>query len=233
MNGKIYLDDKIWNGEGIVTKIMQKGNFWKIVQHPLVESNLVIIRNKFTARGDFCKSIANIAKLLVFIVAQDWETKKIKVHTPFITTSGLTLKSKIILIPILRAGLALLEGFKDLMPQAQIGHIGLYRNKTNFQACEYYFKIPPLNDDDQVVILDPMIATANTAITAIKKLLAINRRCQISLVSVITSAEAQKKLNQTFENIKFYTVSIDPELNAKKYIIPGFGDAGDRFFGTE
>ena len=212
---------------------MAKNNIWKIVKNPLIESNLTILRNKKTKRKDFCKAITDIAKLLVFAISNDWKTTSIQINTPLTKTNSLTLNEKVALIPILRAGVALLEGFQDLIPDAEIGHIGLYRDKKNFQVHEYYFKMPQLANKTQIVVLDPMIATANTVIKAIKRLQANSGDCQISLVSIITSDYAKRKIDQTLQNIKIYTVNIDPELNTKKYIIPGLGDAGDRFFGTE
>lgn len=219
-------------GEKCFLDTTVENNWWKTVKNPLIEHHLVTLRNKETETEDFSRAIVRIAKLLVFAVAQDWETDQVRVTTPFVETNALVLKKPVVLIPILRAGLALLEGFRDLIPDAKIGHIGLYRNKSNFQACEYYFKIPELSGNEQIVILDPMVATANTVIAAIKRLRANHPDCQISLVSVITSTYAKKRIDQVLKGVKVYTVSIDPELNKKKYIIPGFGDAGDRFFGT-
>lgn len=212
---------------------MVQPNQWQIIKNPLIESNLTIVRNKNTKRSDFCQAITNIAKLLVFSVTANWTTKPVTVETPFVKTQGLILEKPVVLIPILRAGMALLEGFKDLLPTAKIGHIGMYRDKQSFQAYEYYFNVPQLKENDEIVLLDPMVATANTVINAIKRLKKENPACQISLVSIITSQYAKQKIDQSLTNINIYTVNIDPDLNEKKYIIPGFGDAGDRFFGTE
>ena len=210
-----------------------KNNQWKIIKSPLIEHNLTTLRKKDTSRTQFCQAMVNIAKLLVNSVTKKWQTKKISVETPFTKTTATILAEEIILVPIMRAGLALLEGFKELIPEAKISHIGLYRNQNNFQVCEYYFKFPKVETNSQIIVLDPMVATAKTAITAIQKIQKVSKNCEIHFVSIIASQYAKKQIEEKIKGINIYTVNIDPKLNEKKYIVPGFGDAGDRFFGTK
>lgn len=206
-------------------------NNWNVIKHPLISNELVKLRNKTTTRTQFNLALKNIAKLLVFNVGQHLKTKKSTVETPFQTTTCDVVVNKIILIAILRAGLGMLSGFKSIIDNAKIGFIGLKRNKQDFQnPSRYYLNLPSIDRNSTVIILDPMIATGNTAIKAIREVQKINNKCQIIFVSIIVAKAAQKQIEQNVEAVEFITTQIDPILNAKKYIVPGFGDAGDRLF---
>ncbi len=208
-------------------------NQWKVIEHPLIKDNLTKLRDKNTKKIDFAASLKIISNLLIFEVCKNIKTKLKTIHTPFVETQSPILSQKIILISILRAGLGMLESFKEILPNAKIGHIGLKRSEEKFNFIQqYYLNLPEINDNDYVIVLDPMIATGNSAIKAINEIRKINNQSKIIFVSIIVSKISKQNIDQKIKNISFFTTATDPKLNKKQYIIPGLGDAGDRFFGT-
>lgn len=208
------------------------------VNHPLCEHNLAVIRDKNTAAEVFRNAVRRITYLLFYKAAEDLETEEITVETPIEKCSAKKLSSKkeIIIAPILRAGLIFSDIANEIMPYATVRHIGMYRDEETLNPVWYYNKIPVEFDNPEneiVLILDPMLATGNSAIEAIK--LFVNKKVpqkNIKFVSLISAPEGLKKVTETYPGVKIITASIDRCLNDKGYICPGLGDAGDRIFNT-
>ena len=205
-----------------------------IIKHPLIDTKLSIMRDENTPTKEFRESINEIASFMCFEVFKDLKTHKS--HETYQTPTGYTfdivkLDDKIIIVPILRAGIGLCDGIKNMIPTARIGHIGMYRNEETLEPVEYYFKLPEV-DNPLVLIVDPMLATGGSAvaaITACKKRGYKNIRL-MCLVGVPQGVEAVEKAHP---DVHIYLASLDEKLNEKGYIIPGLGDAGDRIFGTK
>ena len=205
-----------------------------IIKHPLIDTKLSIMRDENTPTKEFRESINEIASFMCFEVFKDLKTHKS--HETYQTPTGYTLHrvkldDKIIIVPILRAGIGLCDGIKNMIPTARIGHIGMYRNEETLEPVEYYFKLPEV-DNPLVLIVDPMLATGGSAvaaITACKKRGYKNIRL-MCLVGVPQGVEAVEKAHP---DVHIYLASLDEKLNEKGYIIPGLGDAGDRIFGTK
>ena len=203
-----------------------------IIDHPLIKRDLTILRNKKTPNHLFRAVLNRTAQLMAYEVLRELKMEKIHVLTPLEKTSGYILKQPIVLIPILRAGLGLLNGFMEVIPEARVGHIGLYRNETTLQPIDYYFKVPKNISNALVFILDPMLATGGSAAAAAFYLKESGAR-DIRFVSLVAAPEGIKLMHKAHPDIRLYTCSLDRELNARGYILPGLGDAGDRIFGTE
>lgn len=205
-----------------------------IIKHPLIDVKLSIMRDENTSTKEFRESINEIASFMCFEVFKDLKTHKS--HETYQTPTGYTLHrvkldDKIIIVPILRAGIGLCDGIKNMIPTARIGHIGMYRNEETLEPVEYYFKLPEV-ENPLVLIVDPMLATGGSAvaaITACKKRGYKNIRL-MCLVGVPQGVEAVEKAHP---DVHIYLASLDEKLNEKGYIIPGLGDAGDRIFGTK
>lgn len=205
----------------------------KIFQHPLINAKLTTMRSKETSYKDFRDNLNEIASLMVYETLRDYQTKKISITTPMnVKYEGETLDREIVIIPILRAGLGMLNGIMDLVPQARVGHIGMYRNEETNEVVEYLFKIPEVPHDSYIIIVDPMLATGSSACDAIAKLdkLGFNN---IKLVCLVGVQQGIDKVTKQFPNVDIYLASKDEKLNEHNYILPGLGDAGDRIFGTK
>lgn len=203
-----------------------------IIKHPIINIKLDQLRNIKTNHSQFRSIMNDLAKLLIYPVLKNYETKK----TPEISGTKKQYQSNIydqpiLLIPILRAGLGLLNGFSEILPEAKIGHIGLYRDENN-QIKEYLYKLPEISKNAKVILLDPMLATGASLAIAIKK---INQEGfnDISVVTLIASEPGIKYIENIYPTVKIFSTALDPILNEKGYIIPGLGDAGDRLFGTK
>ena len=203
-----------------------------IIDHPLIQNKLTMIRNSDTNNLMFRTLLSEIASLMVFEIFRDFPTKKVNVVTPLEETTGIKLAKDITLVPILRAGLGMIEGILDLIPNATVGHVGLYRHKKTLQPVEYYSKFPQNIAETKVIVIDPMLATggsASAAIDFVKKKNALD----IQFVCLVSAPEGISKLRADHPDVPIYTASIDRELNQQAYIMPGLGDAGDRIYGTE
>ncbi|MBK6539373.1 MAG: uracil phosphoribosyltransferase [Ignavibacteria bacterium] len=210
----------------------------KIINHPLVEHYLSIMRDKSTGQVEFKNSLDKISYLLA---AEAYSTSGLEnkaVNTPFKKINGKKVKDKIIILPILRAGLGLTKGFIDLYPEAVTSHIGIYRDEESLKPVKYYFRFPKFKDksDLNVIILDPMIATGGSVIFTIEYLLNMGIR-KIRVASLLCAPEGINAINNRFNKsekrfIEIITCALDERLNEKGYIVPGLGDAGDRMFGT-
>ncbi len=207
---------------------------YTVVKHPLIDVKLSIMRDENTKSKEFRESLNEIASFMCFEVFKDLETYDS--DETYNTPTGITmhrkkLKDKIIIAPILRAGIGLCDGIKNMVPTARIGHIGMYRNEETLKPVEYYFKLPVVTNP-LVVIVDPMLATGGSAIAAID---ACKKRGynNIRLMCLVGVPEGIKAVEEAHPDVHVYLAAVDEKLNDKGYIIPGLGDAGDRIFGTK
>lgn len=204
-----------------------------VLNHPLIKIKLSVLRNKNTKHTEFKSNLNEISSLMVFEMLRDYKTKTINVITPTKTKAkGYDFNKEIVIVPILRAGLGMVEGIQNLVPQAKVGHIGLYRNEKTLEAHEYFYKMPNVSKDSVVIVVDPMLATGGSAVDAINKLKKDGFK-NIKMVSLVGAPEGIKYLKENVSNVDLYIASIDEKLNKNGYIIPGLGDAGDRIFGTK
>ncbi len=203
-----------------------------VITHPLVHQKLTYLRDKNTSHREFRKLLSEVTALMLFEITEDLETVDVEVETPIEKTSSKILASQVILVPILRAGLGMLDGALDLIPNARVGHIGLYRNETTLEPVEYYAKFPPILEKAWVIILDPMLATggsSSAAVTLLKK----NNAKHIKWLSLVAAPEGIQRMQKDHPDVPIYTASIDRQLNDKGYIVPGLGDDGERLYGTK
>lgn len=202
-----------------------------IIDHPLVKRDLTLLRDKNTPSNLFRAILRRMASLMAYEVTRDLTVRKLTVRTPLEKTVGHKVVEPVVLVPILRAGLGLVGGFVEVIPDARVGHIGLYRNEDTLKPVDYYAKFPRNLGKALVLILDPMLATGGSgaaAVTFLKQRGAKN----IRFVSLVAAPEGVRLLSKLHPDVKIYTCGLDRELNAKGYILPGLGDAGDRIFGT-
>jgi len=203
-----------------------------LIRHPLVQHKLGLMRKKDTSTSVFRSLLAEISMLLAYEVTRDLPTHEVAAETPVAaTTIQLLDGKKIVLVSILRAGNGLLDGMLRILPSARVGHVGLYRDPTTLQAVEYYFKLPHEMAERDVVVLDPMLATGNSAIAAVSRVRATRPR-SIRFVCLLTCPEGLASFHRVHPDVPVYTAAIDSHLNEHGYIVPGLGDAGDRLFGT-
>jgi len=202
-----------------------------LIQHPLVKRDITILRDKNTNSEMFRASVTRISNVLAVEISAAFSLKKSKVKTPLELTEGYKLKHEVVLIPVLRAGLGMVEGFLQLIPDAKLGHVGLERNEATLQPMSYYLKTPKNLGKAEVILLDPMLATggsASAAIDFLKKRKAKN----IIFACLLASPEGVEKLFYEHPDVIIFSSVLDRQLNKNGYILPGLGDAGDRTFGT-
>lgn len=203
------------------------------LKHPLIEHKLTYLRDKNTDTKTFRENLNEIAKLMIYETTKDLELEEIEVETPIQKTKGYVLKDKAIaVVPILRAGLGMVDGILSLIPTAKVGHIGVYRDEETMQPVYYYCKLPTDIADRKVILVDPMLATGGSAIYAIDYLKNAGVK-NITFMCLISAPEGLKKVQDAHPDVDIYTAKIDERLNEKCYIIPGLGDCGDRIFGTK
>lgn len=203
-----------------------------VVDHPLVQHKLSLMRNKDTSTAQFRRLLREISTLLCYEVTRDLSLETVRIETPVEATDAVRLAGKkLVLAPILRAGVGLLDGMLDLIPAARVAHIGLYRDPETLVAVEYYFKAPEDIADRLVIVIDPMLATANTAVAALERL---KERgvTDLRFVCLVASPEGVERLKAYHPDVPVWAAAIDKGLNDHGYIVPGLGDAGDRLFGT-
>jgi uracil phosphoribosyltransferase len=202
------------------------------VTHPLVQHKLTLMRDKTTSTKSFRELLREIATLLCYEVTRDLSLDTISIETPLMPMQAQVLAGKkLVFAPILRAGMGFIEGMLDLVPSARIAHIGLYRDPESLTAVEYYFKAPSDLSERLVIVVDPMLATGNTAVAACDRL----KECganELRLVCLLASPAGIANLLGHHPEVRIWTAAIDPELNDHGYILPGLGDAGDRLYGT-
>jgi uracil phosphoribosyltransferase len=203
-----------------------------IFDHPLIQHKLSIIRNKDTDTKTFRENVNEIGSLVTYEVTRDLETKIIEIETPIAKTKAKILAKDVVIVPILRAGLGMVDGIQDVIPTAKIGHIGLYRDEETLLPHEYYSKFPKEIKEATVLVVDPMLATGGSVIAAIDNIKKAGAK-DIRYVGIVGCPEGVKALQEKHPDVDIYVVSIDERLNEVGYIIPGLGDCGDRLFGTK
>ncbi len=203
-----------------------------IMDHPLILHKLALIRNKDTGVKEFRETISEIATLLCYDAARNLRTKEVLVETPLTTAKCHVLADSVAIVPILRAGLGMVDGILTLIPNAKVGHIGLYRDPETKQPVEYYCKLPDHIEEREVFIVDPMLATGGSAIAAVQFLKNYGAR-KINFLCIIAAPEGLNALHEAHPDVDIFCASLDERLNDHAYILPGLGDAGDRIFGTK
>jgi uracil phosphoribosyltransferase len=204
-----------------------------IVSHPLVQHKLTIMRDKDTSTAGFRRLLKEISLLLCYEVTRDLQLTTIKIQTPLMEMDAPVIEGKkLVFASILRAGNGLLEGMLDLVPAARVAHIGLYRDHETLLPVEYYFKAPEDIVNRLVIVVDPMLATANSAIAAIQKL-KDRGASNIRFLCLLAAPEGIERFTKAHPDVQVFTAAIDSHLNEKGYIVPGLGDAGDRMYGTK
>jgi uracil phosphoribosyltransferase len=202
------------------------------VTHPLVQHKLTLMRDKTTSTKSFRELLREIATLLCYEVTRDLSLQEVRIETPLMSMQAPVLAGKkLVFAPILRAGMGFVEGMLDLVPAARIAHIGLYRDPVSLTAVEYYFKAPSHLSERLVIVVDPMLATGNTAVAACDRLKEYGAS-ELRLVCLLASPVGIANLLEAHPEVRIWTAAIDPELNDHGYILPGLGDAGDRLYGT-
>lgn len=202
-----------------------------VLDHPLIRHKLALLRSADTPSRDFKQLVGEVAALMTYEVTRDLPTESIAVVTPLETTTGEQIAGKLALVPILRAGLGMVEGIHQLIPTARVGHIGLYRDHDTLRPVSYYFKVPTPVADHRFLILDPMLATGGSAIAAATELKAAGAR-DLALISLVAAPEGAAAFTAAHPDVPVYVAAMDRQLNDRGYILPGLGDAGDRIFGT-
>lgn len=204
-----------------------------IFNHPLIQHKVAILRDEKTSMKEFRELVEEITTLMVYEAFKDVPTKKVMVQTPLeLTEQTMVADNAVSIVPILRAGLGMVNGVHTLFPTARVGHIGLYRDEETLEPHEYYCKLPQGIENSVAILLDPMLATGGSAVAAIKFLK--DRGCkEIRLMNIIGAPEGIEAVAEAHPDVKIYVSTLDRQLNENGYILPGLGDAGDRLFGTK
>lgn len=210
---------------------MEMPKNFQVIEHPLIKHKLTFIRDKNTPKKEFKELVDEVAMLMAFEITKDLPLKDIKIETPLCkTTSQVVAGKKVGVVPILRAGLGMVDGILKLMPSARVGHIGLYRDHETLKPVSYYFKIPSVENRD-FILIDPMLATGGSAVAAASMLKDAGVK-NIKFMCLIAAPEGVEVFCKAHPDIHVYCAALDEKLNDKSYILPGLGDAGDRLFGT-
>lgn len=204
-----------------------------VLDHPLIQHKVGVIRRTETGTKDFRTLISEIAKLMCFEATRDLKLKDVEIKTPICTTMVKELSGKkLAVVPILRAGLGMVDGMLDMIPTAKVGHIGLYRDPSTLEPVEYYCKLPEDCAEREVFVVDPMLATGGSATAAIS-LLKEHGCKSLHFMCIIAAPEGVRRMQKTHPDVDIYIAAMDDHLNEHGYIVPGLGDAGDRIFGTK
>lgn len=204
-----------------------------LIDHPLVQHKLTLMRRKDTSTRSFRQLLHELSALLAYEVTRDMPMQEIEIETPLERTTGRVIDGKkLVLASILRAGNGFLDGMLEVVPGARVGHIGLFRDPQTLQAVEYYFKMPSGMEERDVIVLDPMLATGNSAVAAVTRLKACQPR-SVRFVCLVSCPEGIAHFHRHHPDVPIFTPAVDRGLNEHGYIVPGLGDAGDRIFGTQ
>ncbi len=203
----------------------------KVVAHPIIEHNLSILRDKLSSNAEFRSSTHTIAHFLAAKAFETLDLRPKQVETPFEQIDGAEISTDVVLVPVLRAGLGLLEAFRALLPAAKISFIGLSRDEKDFSISEYFFSLPKFSSQTKFIILEVMIATGGSVCSALSRL-QFEEAANFTVCSIISAPEGIERILSEHPNVEIITASLDRELNSKKYILPGLGDAGDRWCGV-
>ena len=205
----------------------------RILDHPLITHKISILRNKATGTNEFRQLVEEIAMLMGFVALEDLPMQDVEIETPIEkTTAKMIAGRKLAVVPILRAGLGMVNGITALVPSAKIGHIGMYRNEETHEPVEYFCKLPSPIEERTIVVCDPMLATGGSAVDAVN-LIKNHGGKKIKFMCIIAAPEGVRKLAAAHPDVQLYVGNLDRELNENAYICPGLGDAGDRIFGTK
>jgi len=202
-----------------------------VVDHPLVAVKLTEARDRRTPHWRFCSLVAEISGLMLYECTRDWSTRSCSIETPLESTEGVEPDRMLTLVPILRAGLGMVQGMVSIMPAARVGHIGLYRDHDTLKPIEYYKRLPEDVASGRVLMLDPMLATGGSAAAAAELLKDSGCR-DVRMVCLVAAPEGVAVMQEAHPDVSVYTAALDRQLNENGYILPGLGDAGDRIFGT-
>lgn len=204
-----------------------------VITHPLVQHKLTLMRRKDASSNSFRRLLGELSQLMAYEVTRDMPLSQVQIETPLETMTGQMIDGKkLVLVSILRAGNGFLDGMLNVVPGARVGHIGLYRDPATLQAVEYYFKMPAGIDERDTIVVDPMLATGNSAVACMARLKQLKPR-SIKFVCLLAAPEGIARLQQAHPDVSIFTAAVDRELNEHGYILPGLGDAGDRIFGTK
>ncbi len=204
-----------------------------VIDHPLIQHKLTLLRDKGTSKKSFRELVDEIAVLMAYELTKDFPLEDIRIHTPLTAMTGRVISGKkVVLVPILRAGLGMVEGVLRLIPSARVGHVGLYRDHDTLEPVQYYFKIDSLVRERQFILIDPMLATGGSASAAATALREAGAR-KIKFMCLVAAPEGVERLYRDHPAIPVYAAALDEKLNDLGYIVPGLGDAGDRLFGTK
>ncbi|VEU82890.1 uracil phosphoribosyltransferase [Acholeplasma hippikon] len=203
-----------------------------VLKHPLIEHKMSIIRDKNTSTKSFRENVSEVGALITYELTKDLELQAKEIETPVTKTTVYELKKPVVIVPILRAGLGMVDGIHDMIPSAKVGHIGLYRNEETLEPITYYAKFPQEIKNGCVIVIDPMLATGGSASAAITKLKEAGAT-DVRYVGLVGCPEGVERLQNDHPDVPIYLAALDERLNEKGYIVPGLGDCGDRLFGTK
>ncbi len=203
-----------------------------IIDHPVIKRDLTILRDRSTENDLFRTTLRRISAVMAFEVTRDLALRPVPVRTPLEKTQGFELAEDVVIVPVLRAGLGLVDGFLDLLPQARVGHVGLYRNELTLEPVDYYSKFPRSVNRSLVLLLDPMLATGGSGVSAITFLKRKGAK-RIRFVTLLAAPEGVRRVTRAHPDVRIFSTVLDRQLNEHGYILPGLGDAGDRIFGTD
>jgi uracil phosphoribosyltransferase len=202
-----------------------------IIDHPVLADRLSVLRDRATSHGEFRQTLFECSAIMAVEVARELPLKEVEIETPLETTQGLRLRDEVTVVPVLRAGLGMVEGFLRLLPDARVGHLGIQRDEDDHAPVDYYERFPPGLPDARVYLLDPMLATGGSAVRALQHLKASGAR-RLELVCLVSAPEGVRAVQDAHPDVRIWTAALDRELDDNAYIRPGLGDAGDRVFGT-
>ena len=202
-----------------------------VVEHPVLADRLVVLRDRATSHGAFRRALEEASAILAIEATRDLPTRDVTVDTPLEPANGKRLLGEVAIVPVLRAGLGMVDGFLRLLPGARVGHVGVYRDEEEHRPVDYYERLPPGLADAHVFVVDPMLATGGSAVHALDRLKAAGAQ-QLALVCLVVAPEGVEAVERAHPDVQIWTAAIDRELDENAYIRPGLGDAGDRVFGT-
>lgn len=202
-----------------------------VISHPLVQHNLTLLRDKRTGPQEFRRVLREMAALMVYEATRTFAVRQVAVETPLARAKGFALEREVVIVPVLRAGLGMLDSILQLIPHARVGFIGLKREESTLRATFYHKSLPPDLKDFEVILVDPMLATGGSAVAAMDLLSELDVR-RVRMVNVVAAPEGIRRLRRHYPNLPILTAAVDAELNGAGYIVPGLGDAGDRLFGV-
>ncbi|WP_300621196.1 uracil phosphoribosyltransferase [Dokdonella sp.] len=204
-----------------------------VIDHPLVQHKLTLLRKKTTSTAEFRRLLGELSALMAYEVTRDLPLREVAIETPVAATTGRMIDGrKVALIAVLRAGIGLLDGMLTVVPGARVGHVGLYRDERTLRPIEYYLRLPRDMRDRDAIVIDPMLATGHSAIAALDRV-AASRPRSLRFVCLVSAPEGLANLRERHPDVPIFTAAIDERLNEHGYIVPGLGDAGDRYFGTK